>query len=77
MCFYEIRYCYLTVLFNDKGQLLCYNVAVYILNQIEEDHFLILKAKPHQFRVIKVYVKKLTRKVKNYKARDYFDVITH
>ena len=44
--FYEIYYCYITVLFNHKGQLLYYNVAVYILVQSEEEYSLIWKAKP-------------------------------
>ena len=39
-------YCYITVLFNDKGQLLYYNVAVHILDQSEEECSLIWKAKP-------------------------------
>ena len=43
--FYEICYCYITLLFNDKGQLLYYSVAVYILVQSEE-HSFIWKAKP-------------------------------
>ena len=32
--------------FNDKGYLFCYNVEVHILVQSEEEHSLILKAKP-------------------------------
>ena len=39
-------YCYVTVLFNEKGQLLYCNVAVYILVQSEEEYDLIWKAKP-------------------------------
>ena len=44
--FYEICYCYVTVVFNDKGKLLYYNVEVYILVQSEEDYYLIWKSKP-------------------------------
>ena len=33
-------------IFNDKGQLLYHNVAVYILVQSEEEYSLIWKAKP-------------------------------
>ena len=39
-------YCYITVLFNGKGWLLYYNVAVCILDQSEEEYSLIWKAKP-------------------------------
>ena len=45
MHFYEICYCYITVLFNGKGWLFYYNVAVYILVQSEEEYFLIWKAR--------------------------------
>ena len=41
-CFYKICYCYITVIFNDKGKLLYYNEAAYILVQSEEKHPLIL-----------------------------------
>lgn len=44
--FYE-KCCYhITVLFNDKGQLLHYNAGVYILVRLEKEHPLIWNAKP-------------------------------
>ena len=43
---YEICYCCITVPFNDKGQVLYYNVAVYILVQSEEEYSLIQKGEP-------------------------------
>ena len=43
--FHEISYCYITVLFNDKSQLLYYNVAVYVSVQSEKEYSLIWKAK--------------------------------
>ena len=72
MRFYKIRYCYLTVLFNDKGQLLCYNVAVYILNQIEEDHFLIWKAKPLSVQSYEGICKKIDQKGKKLQSKGLF-----
>ena len=44
--FYEICYCNITVLFNDKGWLLYYKVVVYILVPSEEEYSFIWKAKP-------------------------------
>ena len=38
-------YCYITVLFNDKDQLLC-DVAIYVLVQSEEEYAIIWKSKP-------------------------------
>ena len=40
MCLYSLGF------FNEKGYLLYYNVAVYILVQSEEEYFVIWKAKP-------------------------------
>ena len=56
--FYEICYGYMTVFINDKGQLLYYNVAVYIFIQSEEEYSLIWKAKPQTIQIDKGKCKK-------------------
>ena len=74
--FYEICSCYITVLFNNKGQLLYYNVGVYALVESQEEYSLIWKAKLLTIQT-KVNGKKMTKKVKNEKTMDYCDTITH
>ena len=52
------------MLFNDKGQVLYYNVAVYILVQAEEEYSLIWKAKPLTNQTVKGKCKKIDQKGK-------------
>ena len=49
-------------LFNSKGQLLYYNVAVYVLVQSEIEYSLIWKAKPLTIHTDKVNGKKIDQK---------------
>ena len=53
------------MLFNDKGYLPYYNVAVYILIQSEEKYSLIWKAKPPIIETDKGKCKKIGQKSKN------------
>ena len=46
MRFSEKCYCYMTDLYNDKGQLLNHDLALYILVQSEEEYSHIWKTKP-------------------------------
>ena len=65
-------------MFNDKGQLLYFNVTVYILVQSEEECSLIWKAKPLTIQFDKtVNGKKVDPKGKNDKTMDSCDVITN
>ena len=65
--FYEICYYYITVLFNDKGQLLCYNLAVYNLVQSKEEYSLTWKAKPLTIQTDNGKWKKMAKEIKNEK----------
>ena len=67
--FYEICYCYTQIIslyslifFDDKGQVLYYNVAVYISVHPKEEYSLIQKAKPLTVQTDKgKWLKKLTK----------------
>ena len=60
-------YCYKTVLFNDKASY--FIIIVYIFIKSEEKYSLIWKAKPVTIH--------MTKKVRNDKTMNYFDVIIH
>ena len=55
----------------------CCNVAVYILVQSEKEYFLIWKIKPIAIQTDKGNGKKMTKKVQNYRAMGYCDVISN
>lgn len=68
----ESKFCH------DKGYLLHYNVAVYILLQSDEEYSLIWKEKPLTIHSDKEKGKKNNdKKSKNDKTIDYYDFTTH